>query len=542
MSRQQCTITYNGEIYNYRELRETLQHCGWSFQSTSDTEVLLVAYLHWGIECLSRLNGMFAFVIHDAVQHRVFAARDRFGIKPLYYREDERQVQFVSEIKQLCIGSDAPSKANGHVLANFLLHRQHDYSADTFFKDIKQVEPGHFVLLPFDTLKPSLHCWYSPLEKALQQTQVKPSDFSDLFESAVSLRMRADVEVGSCLSGGLDSTSIVATADRMSDSRKSHSIKSVTASFAEQELDEWPLVQKLADCTRIDALRVRPVNEDFYSLVDQVIQLQDEPIWSISQLAQHLVFQAAQHSGLKVMLDGQGSDEILLGYGGAYRPYLQELLQRRLFIQLSGEARRRRFWGIIKNQAYKILPFGHTGSELDNLLTYDYEVPSLQTSDSISPTTHYSLTQLGTHLRALLHYEDRNSMAFSIETRLPFLDYRLVEFVLALDARQKLNKGFGKWILRQSMADRLPPQIVWNSRKLGFQPSFQSWFAAIKPQASKLLQQSSELGLLDADRVHQLLSNNHDRLWQSTVNQTWLTRLYMICKWVDIFQLKQVVI
>jgi asparagine synthase (glutamine-hydrolysing) len=463
-------IVYNGEIYNYRELATELASLGYVFTSHCDTEVILAAYARWGLSCLSRFNGMFAFVIYDAQAGELIVARDRFGIKPLYYWfAPDGTLAVVSEIKQLTAVPGWAPRVNTARAAEFLATGVTDHTDETLFADVHQVLPGHCAHVPLSALRPGLSSrlvlqrWY----------ELRPARFDGTFEDAanecrtlladsVRLMLRADVPVGSCLSGGIDSSSIVMLMNRQLNAEGAGALqKTFTAASDVAASDERRWVDEVTRAISVDARSVTPDFDGLQASSAAMAWHQDEPFSSTSIFAQWSVFALAATSGLRVMLDGQGADEAFAGYHSFFSPYLANLVRsgqmRRAWAELSAIADRHgyRRTTAIAGIARVLAP------------TADPQFASIERF------SHAQLTS--SNLPMLLRYEDRNSMAHSVEARVPFLDHRLVEFALGLPDAFKIGAGVTKRVLRAAMSGILPDPIRDRVDKIAFETPEAYW-------------------------------------------------------------------
>lgn len=308
-------ITYNGEIYNYREIRQDLENLGHPFTTETDTEVLLKAYLQWGEACLHRFNGMFAFVIWDDQEKKAFAARDRFGVKPLYVYQQAGKTAFASEIKQFKHISGWRSRLNKELASEYLQKGHCDHRVETLYEDVSQILAGQAVIYDLKLPLVKVFCWYD-LKKHMQPKKRRDpeaiEEFRALFEDAVRLRLRADVPVGACLSGGTDSTSIVSMMDKIG--RSPQQIHTFSAMFSGHEVDESSYIEKFVSEKGVKAHRNYPSAEGFLEDLDAVLFYQDLPFSGTSIFAQWKTFESAHAAKVTVLLDGQGADESLLGY------------------------------------------------------------------------------------------------------------------------------------------------------------------------------------------------------------------------------------
>lgn len=512
MSRGPLSITYNGEVYNYIELRDELASLGHHFSSDSDTEVILAAYAQWGNACLQRFNGIFAFAIHDQARSRVFAARDRFGVKPLYIWQGKEGVAFASEIKQILTLGSVSRAMNRHRVYDFLSGGLLDHGHDTMFAQVRQLRGGEHVTIDLERWKPGepieVRRWYTlPEANASVHTMAEAAEsFAHLLEDAVRLQLRADVRVGSCLSGGLDSSAIVMLVNRRLAAAGAQERQfTFSAVYDDPKVDERPYIEAVVQATGASAHFTTPSPDALPSLLEQMHWHQDEPFGSTSIYAQWEVFRLAAQLGVKVMLDGQGADEQLGGYhfmfGSYHAGLIRTLRVGRLLREMS--ARRNRHsvcWPtVLRSAAVALTPPG----VIDSLMRVRYGTaapPHLQPDawDLPSPPSRNpaaaAITEAGlprtktlddlcraqmvsTNLPALLHYEDRNSMAHSVEARVPFLDHRVVEFSIGLGATHKIVNGETKAVLRRAMANLLPPVVRDRQDKLGFPTPEKTWLA-----------------------------------------------------------------
>lgn len=486
MGRGPLHVVYNGEIYNHVELRTELEGLGHAFRTRSDTEVLLAAWQQWGADCLRRCNGMFAFVLWDQSAARLFAVRDRFGIKPLYWRHHGQELAFASEPKQFQALPQYHPRLNARAARRFLLVGQFDHDADTLFDGIRQVAAGEILEIPLSgqgaDLAPVSRQWYQlPSAGLLDLTAGEATDrFRHLLDDAVRIRLRADVAVGSCLSGGLDSSSIVCLAGR-----RQH-LTTVTAGYGDDPVDETKFAQEVSTAAGTRAIRISPDPNRLPEVLDAIIWHQDSPITGTTVFAQWCVFEAARAAGLPVMLDGQGADEQLAGYHPAFAAYHAGLATSLRLHRLRSElqARQRRHG----------IGVGRQIAEAVNALARPlvHRLRRLDRPDWLKPTGHenallpatpdlarFLISQFRTtSLPMLLHWEDRSSMAHGVEARLPFLDYRLVDLTMGLGEAHKISDGETKWLLRRAMADLLPPLVRDRQDKIGFATPERRWLAS----------------------------------------------------------------
>lgn len=496
--RNRFLITFNGEIFNYKELREELKQLGHHFQTQTDTEVACAAIAEWGIESFNKMNGMWAIVFVDCLKGDVIISRDRFGIKPLYYlTSQDGTFFFSSEAKQLLQIDKKNPSLNHEAAASFLGYGLSDYSEATFFKGIYELRGGQFLRFHLSTLpRPIAKTWYlpdlSPLD--LENNQLI-NRFSEIFDSSISLRLRADVPIGSCLSGGLDSSSIVETIYRKLTNPNGTSVQN-TFSFIpnDEKFSERKYIDFVLSGKNLNSHIINPSPSELEESLDAIAFHQDFPFASTSILAQWFVFKNANQNGVKVMLDGQGADEILGGYHSFFKVHLYSLFKNLQFGKFKKECvslHKNHQYGlnfILGSLALGLLPYS-IEKILRNILrennghpeylhkNFHIDNPRSYRKMNICSIKDLSLDQIKrSNLPMLLRYEDRNSMAHGIEARVPFLDYRLVEFSLRLPVNQIINEGMTKVILRKSMEKNLSHEIVFRKDKMGFITPEETWF------------------------------------------------------------------
>ena len=492
-------LTYNGEIYNYVELRDELRRAGHRFHTGTDTEVILAAWREWSEKCLARFNGMFAFVLFDRRGHRFFAARDRFGVKPLYFwRTPAGGVMFASEIKQFTTHPGWSARLNGQRAYDFLNWGISDHTGETCFAGVSQLRGGEFLSAPLDGVaRAATQRWYELRPAEFGGDFIAAgTQFRTLFDDSVRLRLRADVPVGSCLSGGLDSSSIVCTV-RAQLGDRANALQNTFSAYSDvPRFDERAFIAEVAAATGAAAHHVVPDPAALLAELDAITWYQDEPFGSTSIYAQWCVFRLARQHGVVVMLDGQGADEALGGYHGYFGPRLAGLLRQGRWAAFWREAAAVRqlhgqTWSVQARLLANELVAPAVADRLRRLVGRTVEAPAfldlarlgaeprsphantVDLRDPVRSLSHAQLTAL--NLPMLLHFEDRDSMAHSVEARLPFLDYRLVEFCLGLPEDFKLADGWTKRVLREGMRGRLPENVRQRRDKLGFATAEEVW-------------------------------------------------------------------
>ncbi len=518
-------IIFNGEIYNYKELRDTLKKNGYQFGTNSDTEVILAAYQEWGVNCVKHFNGDWAFALYDKNRQIVFLSRDRYGIKPLYYHYNPvlKIFAFGSEVKSLLKAPYVSTDINVGKIFEFLVFDLMEHSCETMYKDVHQLGPGFNLIFNLKTFAFQCDQYYELAYNASagsynhRQALKYADDIRDLLVDSVRIRLRADVPIGTCLSGGLDSSSIVVTINKIlkeegiaSDQIGSRQ-KTFTASFPNDTVDETFFAKSINKHTDAKGHFVFPSIDAMKREIKQIIWHQDEPFGGPSVYAQWTVMKKASDY-VRVILDGQGGDEVFGGYAVYRDAYLSQLARdfkiKSLFAEAVGAIRMRKsLWKMLRE--LKSLPIFLAPRPLKsilyiawkkklikstlNLLKVDSCALPFEFLFSFAPNLNEVLYtyQMKYSLPHLLHYEDRNSMAFSIESRTPFTDYRLVDYVFAVPASYKYHKGWSKWLLRLAMRGLLPDEILWRKDKIGFAASesmnkynksklFEEWLQSIR--------------------------------------------------------------
>ncbi|MBA4139529.1 MAG: asparagine synthase (glutamine-hydrolyzing), partial [Segetibacter sp.] len=506
------TIVYNGEIYNYLELKQILQQHGYTFRSSGDTEVILAAYDFYGQDCLQQFDGMFAFALWDERDKILFCARDRFGEKPFYFCRHNEALLFASEMKALW-AAGAPREMNNTMLLNYLTLGYTINPADnscTFYKNIYQLPPANFLLIELDQNKKEVSSSFSTYWDLDKETIINipenkaTEQFEDLLRTSVKRRLRSDVAVGTSLSGGLDSSSIASIMQSFLSGTNSHA--AFSAVFPRFEKDESKYIELAANKLSIKSFITTPTADGFINDLEKLFYHQEEPFQSASIYAQYKVYGLAKENGVTVLLDGQGADETLAGYHKYYHWYWQELIAKHQWKTASDEIHSAKSLGVNvdwnwKNYLASYLP-GLTARQLEKKAYKQTYHPDISREfrkhnadkktfykpvvDKLNDILYFNSMQFG--LQELLRYADRNSMAHSREVRLPFLNHDLVQFIFSLPSSYKIRNGWTKWILRETMHEQLPNEIVWRKDKVGFEPPQQQWMQ--QPQLQEYMHES----------------------------------------------------
>jgi asparagine synthase (glutamine-hydrolysing) len=492
----QVVVVFNGEIYNFVELRRELEGLGHSFRSSGDTEVLLRAYLQWGKQCLPRLNGMWAFAIHDKRRGVVFASRDRFGIKPLYRCASKTHFLLASEIKSIRASGLVPSAINWSTAARFLLENRLDETNETFYEGIEHVPPG--TALEVDLHGAHKEWRYWSLESPDKAPADAPATFADLFEDAVRLHMRSDVPVGVDLSGGLDSTSIICATARV---RREQGATEPLMAFCYQspEHDESTYISDTVRQTGATLVNLKTSAQSLWDDLTRMLWYQDEPVHSMTAVIGYQLMRLAAQHGVKVILNGQGADETIGGYDSYFRDYWYTLVRggrlRDAWSQVGEYARLHKGSrpSLLRRLARHLVQ-----AELRSIYVYRAMSQSARLrrlranawfEDSLREQLPLDESDQGVDLMSSLRHgvtvwplplylrvEDRNSMAHSVEARLPFLDYRIVSLLFSLKPEWHLRGPWNKYVLRESMRGRIPESVRSRVDKMGFPHPAKRWF------------------------------------------------------------------
>lgn len=488
---ERYVIIFNGEIFNYIEIREELKAKGHQFRTQTDTEVLIQSYVEWGEDMLHKLNGMWTFVIYDRKEKTVFGSRDRYGIKPLYYCIDGNRLIFASEIPSILAVLGRKPTANQEALFDFLIFNRTDQNENTFFSEIKKVNHGCYFKMRVNPNEGSaaqafkIENWYD-LRKELKEPFKDPEEFREMFASSIALRLRSDVPIGVCLSGGLDSSSIVSTMIHDFDKRDVHTFSAI---YGEGQFgDESKFIYLYKD-ELPNMHYIMPDDKTIMADIPLMVRAHAEPIASTGPYAQYKVMELAKDH-VTVTLDGQGADEMLAGYHYFFGFHFKNLLLKGKLGTLASEMvqyyrKHRAVLGLMSFILF-MLPAGvraRARAMEKGYIDEEFYAMHAANANTIagelygSPTLQDALiNHFEFKLEHLLKWEDRNSMWFSLEARVPFLDHRLVERTLTLPDEMIINEGMTKQILREAMKGRLPEPIRVRRDKIGFGTPHDEWF------------------------------------------------------------------
>lgn len=531
-------MVFNGAIYNYVEIREELIRHGYSFKTTSDTEVLIASYDFWGEECVTRFNGMWSFAIFDTKKNVLFCSRDRFGIKPFYYYTDEGKFVFASEIKPL-LEIQKIEKVNLQVLLQYVVTNVSDETNETFFENILKLPGSHNLVYDLNTHTHNIYRYYDiHYKENIGKLNLEESIhlFEEEFEKSVKLRLRADVKMGSALSGGLDSSYVVSVASKiLKNSGSIDKFTAVTVGSMDNNNDESELAKITTSTLGVNHDIITPKSDEFKDTFDEVILKHEEPFGGISIYMQKFLMKEANKLGIKVFLGGQGADEVLLGYSRYTAAYLRS---HNFFDKVKFLRNVRSHYNISITEG--IATYFYFSNFFVKKIRFKLRARTLKSKyfSSVNFSRAKSLTksyrnifELQKHeifwcqLPELLKWEDKNSMAYSVESRLPFLDYNLIETCLSINNNYKIREGWSKYILRKNLEKYLPDEITYNKRKIGFEPPLKYWW----PRSEEILEtiNNSEIIKEISKKKFTFIADR---------NLEW--RLYNIAVWERLYNMK----
>ena len=529
-------VVFNGEIYNYVELRESLEKEGFRFRTNTDTEVIINSYIKWGYECVKYFDGMWAFVIFDSNKDILWGSRDRFGVKPLYFLHNSDLFIFASEIKAIVKSGLYKVNFNRQVISDYLVFGYEEQLGLSFFENIYTLPPSYN--FEFNLKDRQLKLWrYYELqlnrdyerfnrEKFLRYVQ----EVRQLIFDTIRLRLRSDVPIGTCLSGGLDSSSIVCVINEIIKNDFIENIgdrqKVFTAVFKNEDIDESKWAEIVVKKTNTEWFTVSPTFQELLNDMEDLVYFQDIPFGSTSIYAQYRVMKLASENNVKVLLDGQGGDEVFTGYVLYYPVHFREIVKNLDLLKLINELKYLSNYPFSRKEIFKIItksiklkkllikffgrPYGDKLSIIEDSFVFSddvfYSIANKIKKYLTSPDellNDFLYKQLRYGLINLLRYEDRNSMRFSIESRTPFSDgIKLIEYLYSLPGTYKIHNGLSKYILRESLRDILPQEIYRRKDKIGFQTPEKKWFLDNKDSILQMLDNDFLRDFIDLDSVY----------------------------------------
>lgn len=529
-------ITYNGEIYNYIELREELQNLGHVFLSESDTEVILMAYKQWGLACVEKFNGMWAFCIYDPDKKLCFASRDRLGVKPFYYVNNPGFLAFASEQKAFVKARLIKAKINPNALHSYLINGHLENQPANFFAEITELWPGTNLIYHLETKEIQTKTYYHLSEHIsrkndhLSESQLIEQIALSL-ENSVRLRLRSDVEVGTCLSGGIDSSALAVTISAIT----RQPLSCFTAVFKGGAFNEEHFADAVASKINARYFKTEPDFEGFKNELDNLIYSQDVPIWDTSTYAQHRVMALAKENNIKVVLDGQGADELFGGYHHHFVAKWNDLLARGKFVRAIAEISAG--GKSIPNpfRFYILERFKHANHFGKKHLDLLFKPEFVHAAPVKNPFVYFEdLNKLlvndiyETRLKSFLKCEDRCGMWHSVESRTPFSDdIDLINLLFSFNGTKKIKNGVSKFLLREAVRDKLPSEIYRRYDKRGFETPMQQWMQKLRPEMLAEIRAANFDFLIPANLEKTDPDNAaHNKL---------LFKLLVLCRWQKVF-------
>jgi asparagine synthase (glutamine-hydrolysing) len=557
-------LLFNGEIYNYIELRKELELLGASFETASDTEVLLNAWIFWGADCLPKLNGMFAFAVLDFTGSKMFVCRDSFGMKPLYWSVGRDHFSFGSEVAAVCQVSGIAPKLNHQVAHDYLAFGSYDRGSETFLEGISSLNPGCLIEINLAEKRPtySPKKWFEPVKICADESSISLASAIEMTRNqvieSVRLHLRSDVQLGVALSGGLDS-SVIATAAKLAGAEDG--LKSFSFASGEDQTDESVAAAKTARFLGLDHTFVRLSDAEIPHQFDREILGQGEPFGTMSVFAQSAVYRSARDAGVRVMLDGQGGDEVFAGYDG-YPEYrvrsllsigeagaavrlVRAVLKRRNVAPLSLSARISNSFassGTRQKLVRALRPYpgqsvisarsakGAYGINLGGRIEGLFDPSGLNGHRYLANRLEFALN--GGDLGNLLRHADRSSMSWSVESRLPFLNRQLVNTVSVFPEDFLLSgRGETKFVLRQAFSQLLPQDIIENAKKIGFEAPDARWIRSLSPMGLAGLDSLSELGWVNRGTAQEIVLGALENK-PTNIPLSW--RLINLARWMEL--------
>lgn len=479
MTKKEITISYNGEIYNYLELKKELVQLGYDFTSKSDTEVIIYSYMEWGLDCFNKFNGMWAIALLDKNLSKIILCRDNFGIKPIFYGYNSDFFYAGSEIKQF-FHLHGKCKLNIKQSVNYLNSGLLNYNEETFIDGIYELKAGYFLEIDIYSLEFKKVKWYKPIVNMIQQDYNLCKDtVQKLLKNSVNIRMRSDVNVGACLSGGIDSSCLVSIISQ-EHLKQENKFLTFTSYYDEIEANELEYSNEVVKSFNLSNIKINPNLDNVIDdgIIDKIVYYHEQPFSSMSNYSQHEVYYETKKQGITVLIDGQGADEFFLGYNIFRFQFLKESLIKfklKRTIQYSKNYSRikqitffRSLKALILDPLIIIPVLSLFRPKKINLFSVDVNKFLESRNNFVDMKSLIYDQMFRSNLPSLLHSADRNSMMFSIETRLPFLDNKLFEYVSNLPQEYFFKNGLSKYILRDSV-ESLPLKIKLRSDKMGFE-------------------------------------------------------------------------
>ncbi len=557
-SDKRYSIIFNGMIYNYKELRKNLEKLGFKFYSNSDTEVLLQSWVAWKEDCLKKLTGMFSFAIYDRKQKKLFCVRDQFGMKPLFYFYDNEKFIFSSEISAIISLLKRRAKLNPQRCYDYLIFGNLDNTEETFFAEIKQLSTGSILTFDFEKNSLSLKRWWYPSIEIKKNLNFNESvkNLRQKFLEKIEIHLRSDVPIGVALSGGIDSSSITCAIRHLF---PNYEINTYSYISEDQNLNERKWINEINNNTNSNGNLVY-AEKNFSSDIDEVIKIQGEPFLDTSIITEYLIFKKAKENGVKVMIEGQGGDELLCGYNGYPGTRLLSLLlekEYKRFFYFSKNWRRtheKKLYDLISRFGEEILPqyfknialktfgkdFKPSWLNINYLKEKNLKFETSKYLDYKKIPGRTLISKLRENiftggLPALLRYADRNSMAFSIECRLPFLTQDFSEYVFSLPENFLISDNARtKHIFREAMKGIVPQNILNRNDKIGFATPEAEMIKRIKSTVNSWLDDDYENPLINKNvfKKEIMKALNGEKIY---TNQIW--RMINFYRWSQLMEM-----
>ncbi len=542
-------ITYNGEIYNYIEIKAELQSAGVVFKTHSDTEVIIAAYEKWGTACVNKFNGMWSFVIYDKTKNCLFASRDRFGVKPFYYYFKNGVFCFASEQKAIKQLPFVETGINQKAVYDFFVYNEEEYEEEGFFKNIIELFPSTNLLLDLKSGQLKKEKYYSlQLNSSFEDfSEIKYKQHieqtRELFVDSIKLRLRSDVPVGCCLSGGIDSSAIAGAMNKLQTKDPIHLFSAV---FPNENIDESHWAEKVVKSTHSKWHKTTPTGTDLFKDLKDLVYCQDIPLWSTSTFAQFKVMELVKQSGVKVVLDGQGGDELFAGYLPHFASYWNEMKANRgMSATLTELKKKGKLSGAALHWIKENAKQNRTGvlsglkklkSNPEAFLNKNFaKENSYNRKKNDTNSLNETLLQefSNSRLKLYLKCEDRCGMWHSVESRTPFADHLpLIENTFAIESAYKLHNGTSKSLLREAVKDLLPKEIYDRKDKMGYVTPNNKWLSENKKQILELL--SSDIyEFVDKKKLH----NAIEKLGDQKHEQIIVFKALTFSVWKEVFSL-----
>lgn len=530
-------ITYNGELYNYTELKSELINLGHSFISESDTEVVITAYKQWGTQCVQKFNGMWAFCIYDQLKKIFFASRDRFGVKPFYYINNETCFAFASEQKAFVKSGLITAHMNRKGVHDYLLNDELENSTTNFFEGISELWPGTNLIYHCNQSRVELQTYYqiedhvSSIHDELSDKQLTELIKEKLYH-AINIRLRSDVEVGTCLSGGIDSSAIAGIMSQFTN-KPIHCFTSVFKSGAVNEEQYADLV-----CAKLNSkhFKTEPNVTEFENDIEQLIYALDAPIWDTSTYAQYRVMALARSQNIKVVLDGQGADELFAGYHHHFLAKWNQVIKENGWVKgladinLSAKSIPQPLRLYLKQKIKQNIPtLTHDHFSLLNS-SFTTSLPIKNINQISNTVSEQLIDDMGAkRLKSFLRCEDRCGMWHSVESRTPFSDdIELIELLFSFNGKRKIQNGVSKYFLREACKDILPNEIYTRYDKVGFETPMRPWITSMEPKIIESIAQAN----FDFVNINHLKKNYRSN---KPAHLKLLFKLYVLSKWQSVF-------